>query len=94
MWVATVITPDTSKGGGAILCLAAQRGIPKDAASRSGRRIGRRRNQSSSMKQKAYAAAGVDIDLGNKVKGTLPKLMNIQVCVALPDSEQRTHRPP
>jgi phosphoribosylformylglycinamidine cyclo-ligase len=27
------------------------------------------------MKQKAYAAAGVDIDLGNKVKGTLPKLL-------------------
>ena len=29
----------------------------------------------SHMKQKAYAAAGVDIDLGNKVKGTLPKLL-------------------
>jgi phosphoribosylformylglycinamidine cyclo-ligase len=27
------------------------------------------------MKQKAYAAAGVDIDLGNKVKGTLPALL-------------------
>ena len=27
------------------------------------------------MKQKAYAAAGVDIDLGNKVKATLPKLL-------------------
>jgi phosphoribosylformylglycinamidine cyclo-ligase len=27
------------------------------------------------MKQKAYAAAGVDIDLGNKVKSTLPKLL-------------------
>jgi phosphoribosylformylglycinamidine cyclo-ligase len=27
------------------------------------------------MKQKAYARAGVDIDLGNKVKGTLPKLL-------------------
>jgi phosphoribosylformylglycinamidine cyclo-ligase len=27
------------------------------------------------MKQKAYAAAGVDIDLGNKVKGTLPQLL-------------------
>jgi hypothetical protein len=26
------------------------------------------------MKQKAYAAAGVDIDLGNKVKATLPQL--------------------
>jgi phosphoribosylformylglycinamidine cyclo-ligase len=26
-------------------------------------------------KQKAYAAAGVDIDLGNRVKGTLPKLL-------------------
>ena len=25
------------------------------------------------MKQKAYAAAGVDIDLGNKVKATLPQ---------------------
>jgi len=24
------------------------------------------------MKQKAYAAAGVDIDLGNRVKATLP----------------------
>ncbi len=27
------------------------------------------------MKQKAYAAAGVDIDLGNKVKATLPALL-------------------
>ncbi len=27
------------------------------------------------MKQKAYAAAGVDIDLGNRVKATLPKLL-------------------
>src|SRR5579862_7373282 len=27
------------------------------------------------MKQKAYAAAGVDIDLGNKVKATLPVLL-------------------
>ncbi len=27
------------------------------------------------MKQKAYAAAGVDIDLGNQVKGTLPRLL-------------------
>ncbi|MDB6129255.1 MAG: phosphoribosylformylglycinamidine cyclo-ligase [Verrucomicrobiales bacterium] len=27
------------------------------------------------MKVKAYAAAGVDIDLGNKVKATLPKLL-------------------
>ncbi|MEO6036055.1 MAG: AIR synthase related protein, partial [Verrucomicrobiota bacterium] len=27
------------------------------------------------MKQKAYAAAGVDIDLGNKVKATLPGLL-------------------
>lgn len=27
------------------------------------------------MKQKAYAAAGVDIDLGNKVKSTLPQLL-------------------
>jgi phosphoribosylformylglycinamidine cyclo-ligase len=27
------------------------------------------------MKQKAYAVAGVDIDLGNKVKATLPKLL-------------------
>ena len=26
-------------------------------------------------KQKAYAAAGVDIDLGNKVKATLPQLL-------------------
>ena len=27
------------------------------------------------MKQKAYAAAGVDIDLGNQVKATLPRLL-------------------
>ena len=27
------------------------------------------------MKQKAYAAAGVDIDLGNRVKSTLPQLL-------------------
>src|SRR5512138_3194573 len=27
------------------------------------------------MKQKAYASAGVDIDLGNKVKATLPRLL-------------------
>src|SRR4026209_1982754 len=27
------------------------------------------------MKQKAYAKAGVDIDLGNKVKATLPELL-------------------
>lgn len=27
------------------------------------------------MKQKAYAAAGVDIDLGNKVKATLPQML-------------------
>lgn len=33
------------------------------------------------MKQKAYARAGVDIDLGNRVKGTLPQLL------------ARTHRP-
>src|SRR5260221_3062325 len=33
------------------------------------------------MKQKAYARAGVDINLGNKVKGTLPRLL------------QATHRP-
>jgi phosphoribosylformylglycinamidine cyclo-ligase len=32
-----------------------------------------RRNQP--MKPKAYASAGVDIDLGNKVKGTLPQLL-------------------
>jgi phosphoribosylformylglycinamidine cyclo-ligase len=32
-------------------------------------------NPTSHMKQKAYAAAGVDIDLGNKVKGTLPQLL-------------------
>ncbi len=30
---------------------------------------------SGRMKQKAYAAAGVDIDLGNKVKATLPQLL-------------------
>jgi phosphoribosylformylglycinamidine cyclo-ligase len=29
----------------------------------------------SKTKTKAYAAAGVDIDLGNKVKGTLPQLL-------------------
>jgi phosphoribosylformylglycinamidine cyclo-ligase len=29
----------------------------------------------STMKQKAYAAAGVDIDLGNRVKATLPQLL-------------------
>jgi phosphoribosylformylglycinamidine cyclo-ligase len=28
------------------------------------------------MKQKAYAAAGVDIDLGNRVKATLPQLLD------------------
>src|SRR5579863_402302 len=27
------------------------------------------------MRQKAYAAAGVDIDLGNRVKSTLPQLL-------------------
>jgi phosphoribosylformylglycinamidine cyclo-ligase len=27
------------------------------------------------MKQKAYAAVGVDIDLGNQVKATLPQLL-------------------
>jgi phosphoribosylaminoimidazole (AIR) synthetase len=27
------------------------------------------------MKQKAYARAGVDIDLGNRVKTTLPQLL-------------------
>ena len=27
------------------------------------------------MKQKAYARAGVDIDLGNRVKSTLPRLL-------------------
>src|SRR3954467_4788977 len=27
------------------------------------------------MKQKAYASAGVDIDLGNRVKSTLPRLL-------------------
>src|SRR6516162_9467232 len=30
---------------------------------------------SAPMKQKAYAHAGVDIDLGNKVKSTLPQLL-------------------
>src|SRR5688572_31283567 len=30
---------------------------------------------SRAMKQKAYAAAGVDIDLGNRVKATLPQLL-------------------
>ena len=33
------------------------------------------------MKQKAYASAGVDIDLGNRVKATLPELL------------KSTHRP-
>ena len=33
------------------------------------------------MKQKAYARAGVDIDLGNPVKATLPRLL------------ESTHRP-
>ena len=27
------------------------------------------------MKKKAYTAAGVDIDLGNRVKATLPELL-------------------
>ena len=31
------------------------------------------------MKQKAYAAAGVDIDLGNKVKATLPQLLTARI---------------
>jgi phosphoribosylformylglycinamidine cyclo-ligase len=31
--------------------------------------------KSSPMKQKAYAAAGVDVDLGNKVKAALPQLL-------------------
>lgn len=31
--------------------------------------------QRFSMKQKAYARAGVDIDLGNRVKATLPRLL-------------------
>ena len=33
------------------------------------------------MKQKAYARAGVDIDLGNKVKSALPRML------------KATHRP-
>ncbi len=33
------------------------------------------RETASVMKQKAYAAAGVDIDLGNQVKATLPQLL-------------------
>ena len=33
------------------------------------------RFNSRRMKQKAYAAAGVDIDLGNRVKATLPQLL-------------------
>ena len=33
------------------------------------------------MKQKAYARAGVDIDLGNRVKSTLPRML------------RSTHRP-
>ena len=39
--------------------------------------FGRRRTVYSSprMKKKAYAAAGVDIDLGNQVKSTLPQLL-------------------
>src|SRR5205823_1835499 len=36
---------------------------------------------SAAMKKKAYARAGVDIDLGNRVKATLPQLL------------RATHRP-
>jgi len=38
-------------------------------------RTGRSRFTLRRMKQKAYARAGVDIDLGNKVKSTLPHLL-------------------
>ena len=38
-------------------------------------RAGGSRFTSRRMKQKAYARAGVDIDLGNKVKSTLPQLL-------------------
>jgi phosphoribosylformylglycinamidine cyclo-ligase len=38
-------------------------------------RAGSSRFTSCRMKQKAYARAGVDIDLGNKVKSTLPQLL-------------------
>jgi len=31
--------------------------------------------RATKMAQKAYARAGVDIDLGNKVKATLPELL-------------------
>src|SRR5580704_3754595 len=34
-----------------------------------------RRVTCARMSQKAYAAAGVDIDLGNRVKATLPRLL-------------------
>ena len=35
-----------------------------------------KKQQPKKPKQKAYAAAGVDIDLGNKVKSTLPELLS------------------
>lgn len=38
-------------------------------------RVARSRFTFRRMKQKAYARAGVDIDLGNKVKSTLPQLL-------------------
>lgn len=38
-------------------------------------RVAGSRFTSRRMKQKAYARAGVDIDLGNKVKSTLPQLL-------------------
>src|SRR5437773_12423605 len=34
-----------------------------------------RLNRSQAMKQKAYALAGVDIDLGTRVKAALPRLL-------------------
>src|SRR6516164_5973231 len=33
------------------------------------------RSNDGHMKKSAYARAGVDIDLGNRVKGTLPRLL-------------------
>src|SRR6266536_2440942 len=47
----------------------------KDWATRSRPWTSRRAFLHSNMGQKAYARAGVDIDLGNRVKATLPQLL-------------------
>jgi len=44
-------------------------------STRSLSRFSRTGNLRAAMKQKAYAAAGVDIDLGNQVKAGLPRLL-------------------